>query len=99
MSLNSIEKRKTIAELKANFQTLGNPFKQAAIDLDSTEAEIGNVLNLNVERIEDPWILKNYLHEQLLSKHLPEVPYSKLSGDYHSYWFLNSEVISTKKLS
>lgn len=89
----------TKAELKQNFELAGLTLTQAANDLGCTPNHIQAVLNLNSERIEEPWILRNYLMNQLLSKGIEPHPYSKLIGDPKRFAFLNDDFIKQGRLA
>lgn len=65
MSLNQTEQQQTIDDLKRNFTLSGLTLEQVANDLMTTPARIENILNLKIESIEEPWILRNYLTEKL----------------------------------
>jgi Uncharacterized protein conserved in bacteria len=88
MSLTKAEKNKTINELNENFKLSGLTKKQVAQDLKTNVEYIDDLLNLKAKRIEDPWILKNFLQ-----KYNHQIQFTALSGDYHKYWFLNSAII------
>ncbi|MFT8949796.1 MAG: DUF2316 family protein, partial [Liquorilactobacillus hordei] len=64
MSLNFFEKKGTIAESKQNFKRAKVDVQTAAIELDTSDENIKNILVLNNVRPEDPWILKEYIHEK-----------------------------------
>ncbi len=68
MSLTIIERRNTKKELAANFNLAGVTLEQAAQDLATTPEHVEAVLQLQVDQIEEPWILRNYLNKQLAAQ-------------------------------
>ncbi|MBV7391453.1 MULTISPECIES: DUF2316 family protein [Enterococcus] len=92
MSLNQTEQQQTIDDLKRNFTLSGLTLEQVANDLMTTPARIENILNLKIESIEEPWILRNYLTEKL-AEIGKKAEFTVLVGDYHRLWFLNSQKI------
>ncbi|MGO3601889.1 MAG: DUF2316 family protein [Enterococcus malodoratus] len=98
MSLNPQQISDTKREFQENFEQTGLSIEQIAADLNTIPAIIEDTLNLNVSRIEDPWVLKNYLEAELSAQGKPVVPFTALVGDYHRHWFLNSRRIDKKKL-
>lgn len=85
--------------LQQNFERLGQPLTVVAQQLKTTPANITAILNLDDVAPEAPWILREYLNEALASAHQTAIPYSKLTGDYHQYWFLDSQRIERKQLN
>ncbi|MCH4170198.1 MAG: DUF2316 family protein [Lactobacillus sp.] len=93
MSLTPEESQRTKAELNANYQLANLSLAQIAQDLQTTPAHVQEVLNLNVRRIEEPWILKHYLDTQIKAAGNQPLPYSRLVGSPAKYWFLNNRFI------
>lgn len=98
MSLNKIEKVKTINELQTSFENSGLTISKVATDLQTNEEYIKDLLNLRARRIEDPWILKNYLEQYNADHNKAKVIYTALKGDYHNYLFLDSSTIERASL-
>lgn len=98
MSLNPQQMINTKKEFQDNFERTGLSLEQIAADLHTTPNVIDNTLNLEVNQIEDPWVLKNYLEDVLEQHGIDSVPFTALVGDYHRYWFLNSSRIYQKKI-
>lgn len=98
MSLTPAEQVATRQELQANFALSGLSFAQIAQDLATTPQRVQAALKLNVRHIEDPWILRNYLNEQLQQAGKTPVAYSKLTGDPAGYWFLDAQRIQRGRL-
>lgn len=69
---------------------------QVAVDLGTTPQKIRDVSQLNVNRIEEPWILRNYLVKALGQN---VTPFTVLVGDYHQLWFLDTAYIDRAQLS
>lgn len=98
MSLTVAEKRVTKKELQRNLILSGLSEEQVARDLKTSPKTIQNILQLKVTHIEDPWILKSYLEEQILGQQKNPLPFTALKGDYHQYWFLDSRRIEQRRL-
>ncbi|RRG09983.1 MAG: DUF2316 family protein [Lactobacillus sp.] len=98
MSLTVAEKRVTKKELQRNLILSGLSEEQVARDLKTSPKTIQNILQLKVTHIEDPWILKSYLEEQILDQQKNPLPFTALKGDYHQYWFLDSRRIERRRL-
>lgn len=98
MSLNQQQTINTKNEFQENFERSGLSLEQIAADLNTTPDVIADTLALNVSRIEDPWVLKNYLEDALQQQGIAGIPFTALVGDYHRHWFLNSRRIDKKKI-
>ncbi|MBU5360172.1 DUF2316 family protein [Enterococcus raffinosus] len=98
MSLTPQQVHNTKKELQENFERTGLAIDQIAADLQTTTDVIKDTLALEVNQIEDPWVLKNYLEDMLEQQGIASVPFTALVGDYHRYWFLNSRRIDKKKI-
>lgn len=98
MSLTAQQTLDTKKEFQENFERTGLTLEQIAEDLHTSTAIIADTLVLNVSRIEDPWVLKNYLEDVLDKKGIASIPFSALVGDYHRYCFLNSRRIEKRKI-
>lgn len=98
MSLTAQQILDTKKEFQENFERTGLTLEQIAEDLHTSPAIIADTLVLNVSRIEDPWVLKNYLEDVLDKKGIASIPFSALVGDYHRYCFLNSRRIEKRKI-
>ena len=98
MSLDETQIRNTKAELKSNFEKSGLTIEKIAKDLGTDETYINDLFNLNPRRLEDTWILKNYLIADLNSKSIEVTPFTALVGESENYWFLNSNYINNGKI-
>lgn len=98
MSLTPQQMQNTKREFRENFEHTGLTIEQIADDLNTAPEVIEDTLTLNVSRIEDPWVLKNYLEDHLKAHGKTIVPFTALVGDYHRHWFLNSRRIDKKKI-
>ncbi|MBX8938115.1 DUF2316 family protein [Enterococcus gilvus] len=98
MSLTPQQVTNTKKELQENFKRTGLSLEQVAQDLHTTTDVIEDTLNLSVHYIEDPWVLKNYLEDQLDDHGITPYPFTALVGDYHRQWFLNSHRIDQKEI-
>ncbi|GEP25100.1 MAG: DUF2316 family protein [Lentilactobacillus diolivorans] len=99
MSLTADEAAATRDELQKNFDLAGVSLERAAKDLHSTPEHIQAVLNLHPARIEEPWILRNYLFKQILAQEKEPYPFSKLIGDPKRFGFLNDQFIDQGQLA
>lgn len=99
MSLTRQQETATRDKLKQNFELANIPLNQVASDLDSTPEHVQDVMNLDSDRIEEPWVLKAYLDEKIINNGKQPVPYSALVGDPKQYWFLNNRFIQRGELS
>lgn len=98
MSLTKKQQQQTIDEFQTNLQLLNYSLDKIASDLQTTTEKITAVAQLQVQKIEEPWILRNYLIDELRKNRQTPVLFSALSGDFHNYWFLNTEIIEKGKL-
>ncbi|MGX4593224.1 DUF2316 family protein [Leuconostoc sp. JNUCC 76] len=98
MSLNEIERANTINELNVNFQLLHYSLTKIAQDLHTEPSRIQDILKLNHVMPEDAWILKNYLSRELFRQGKEEIAYTKLTGTYRDYWFLDQQIIEQNKI-
>ncbi|MBZ2200600.1 MAG: DUF2316 family protein [Lentilactobacillus hilgardii] len=99
MSLTADEAAATIEEFQQNFELAGVSLDTAAKDLHTSPLHLKQVMNLNVTRIEEPWILRNYLVKIILNHEKEPVPFSKLTGNPKRYRFLNNQYIEEGKLA
>ncbi|MCT0485284.1 DUF2316 family protein [Weissella paramesenteroides] len=95
MSLNFIERINTSKELRQNLKLSHLTIEHVAIDLNTSVQKINQILELDHVSPEDPWILKEYLSSKLRSQGIIGYPYSKLVGDFHDYWFLDTKKYPT----
>ena len=93
MSLSYEEIENTKKELKSNFDKSGLTVEEIADKIKTTPEYVEDLFNLNPRRLEDTWILKNYLIEVLNEKSVEVTPFTALRGSCEDYWFLNSDYI------
>ena len=98
MSLSAKQIDDTRRELRENLDKAGVKIQEAAADLGTTEEYIMQLLRLEPKRLEDTWILKNYLIEKVRKAGKTPTAFTALGGDYHVIWFLNSEYIDGGKI-
>lgn len=98
MSLSPEQKKNTIRELNENFEKSGLTVKQIACDLGTSEKYIGELFALRPKRLEDTWILKNYLIEKVTANCKAPTEFTALVGDHHGYWFLDGGYIDRGKM-
>ncbi len=65
MSLNPLQIQHTKKELRKNFELTGLSKSEIANDLKISEVKLEKIFNLKQRRLEDPWILRNYLLEKV----------------------------------
>ncbi|MFD0896596.1 DUF2316 family protein [Loigolactobacillus binensis] len=93
MSLTRAQQQATITEFKQNLQLSGLTTTTIAHDLHTDPDTIVALTQLRTQAIENPWILRNYLLQQISAAGKQPVPFTALVGDYHDYWFLNAKKI------
>ena len=98
MSLSEKQKEDTRRELKENLDKSGVTIQEAASGLGTTEEYIFQLLRLEPKRLEDTWILKNYLTEKVRIAGKSPTSFTALGGDYHFIGFLDSEYIDGGKI-
>lgn len=90
MSLTTSQTEATRREFKVNISRSGRSLAQIADALHTTPDIIAQCVDLHPNRIEDPWIIRNYLLNDLAQQGLTAEPFTALVGDYHQYWFLDA---------
>ena len=98
MSLSAKQIENTRRELRENLDKAGVKIHDAATDLGTTQEYIMQLLRLEPKRLEDTWILKNYLIDKVRKAGKTPTAFTALGGDYHVIWFLNSEYIDGGKI-
>ncbi|KZK38073.1 DUF2316 family protein [Lactococcus taiwanensis] len=99
MSLNPLQIQHTKKELRKNFELTGLSKSEIANDLKISEVKLEKIFNLKQRRLEDPWILRNYLLEKVEKTGQQPVPFTALAGDWHRHWFLDSNLIDQRQMS
>ncbi|MDH6364660.1 hypothetical protein M2139_001647 [Enterococcus sp. PF1-24] len=98
MSLSPRQMVDTRKQFRQNFKLADLSLDEIAADLYTTPNMISEILNLKVDRLEDPWILKIYLEDRITQQGLVPVPFTALSHDYHQLWFLDSHYIDEMRI-
>ena len=98
MSLTPQQEEDTRHELRANFEKAGVTIEQIAEDLGTSETYIVQLFRLEPKKLEDTWILKNYLIEKVKEAGETPTAFTALGGNYKHIWFLNSRYIDGKKI-
>ena len=98
MSLTKKQLHDTRKELLDNLDKSGLTIDQVAEDLETTPAYIDQLLHLKPRRLEDTWILKNYLCDKVREAGKTPTAFTALAGDYRYIWFLNAGYIDGKKI-
>lgn len=99
MTLNPQQIKNTQNELEQNFELSGLTKDQVATDLHISLTKLDHLFTLTQSSLNDPWILRNYLIEKVEAQGKKPVPFTALVGDWHQYWFLNSNLIDARKMS
>lgn len=98
MSLSKQQKEDTRRELCENLERASVEIADIARDLGTSERYIGELLALEPRRLEDTWILRNYLLEAVRERGGEPVPFTALAGDWHNYWFLDGAYIDRGRI-
>ena len=98
MTLTQAQTKRTSEELKSNFKKTGLTVEEVARDLKTTPEYIEDLLDLNPRRIEDPWILRNYLIDVLNEKSIEITPFTVLRVKSEKVWFLDSNYINNGEI-
>lgn len=93
MSLNIIERRNTRREFVQNIQLIGQTTATIAAELGISEQQLVEIISLKGRKIEDPWIVRNYLIDYAQQNNMRLIPFSKLKGEASEYFFLDSKYI------
>lgn len=99
MSLNPEQMAATRRELQANFELTGLTKAQVAAALHISETKLDHLFTLTQQSLNDPWILRNYLLDQVKAQGKTPVPFTALSGDWHRHWFLDAAAIDQRRMS
>ncbi|MBC1271814.1 DUF2316 family protein [Listeria booriae] len=99
MSLTQQQVTDTIREFQQNLAISEWSVDQIAAELQTSSEKISRILHLEQQSIEDPWILKEFLEQQIKKLGKTAVPFTALKGDYRQYWFLNAKKIDKMQLS
>lgn len=99
MSLTTQQRAATQHELAENLALSGKSSTQVAADLHISPVKLNHLLTLTQISLEDPWILRNYLLDQVAAAGRTPVPFTALAGDWHRHWFLNSALIDARQMS
>lgn len=99
MSLTQQQKLDTILEFQENMALANLTIEAIAEDFQVPSEKIARILQLQQHALEDPWILKEYLTKKVEAAGQIPVLFTALAGDYHHYWFLDSQKIDQMQLS
>lgn len=98
MSLTYEEQQMTREDIARAMADLGITPEQAAAALGTTPQNLRRVMRLDIHRLEDPWVLRNYLLDQAAEQHVP-VTFRVLNRDYHRLWFLDAAYIDRGRIA
>ncbi len=99
MSLKIIERRNTRREFVRNIQLIGQTTAVVAEDLKISEQQLIEIINLKGSKIEDPWIVRNYIIDYASKKNMHLIPFSKLKGEASDYFFLDLKYIQNGQIN
>ena len=99
MSLNSVQRYNTKMEFAQNIKLAGIEKVQIASDLGISMTKLDRILKLDQSSLNDPWILRNYLIKKIQKAGGEPAPFTALVGDWHDYWFLDSDIIDQGKIT
>lgn len=99
MSLNPQQQAATRRELTENLKRSELTIADLAQALGTDARNITQILNLQVGRIEDPWIVRNYLMRVLAERNITAAPYTALVGNAGDYWFLDNAYIARGQIN
>ena len=98
MSLSAQQIEDTKNELKANYEKTDLTVEDIANALSTSTDYINQLFHLEPKKLEDTWILKNYLIEKVKEASKEPTPFTALGGDYHVIWFLDANYIDGGKI-
>ncbi|MBT9671950.1 DUF2316 family protein [Secundilactobacillus kimchicus] len=93
MSLTIAQIEATKQEFKENIARSGLSLDDLALVLNTTSEVIAQSIAMHPRRIEDNWIIRNFLMKYMADNGIEVVPFTALLGDYHDYWFLDDRVV------
>lgn len=93
MSLTIKQQEDTHKELTENLLKSGLSIQTIANDLQTTEEYIEDLIHLFSNRVEDVWILRNYLIKKVQENGETITEFTALDGDWRNYWFLDTNYI------
>ena len=99
MSLTKEQENITQKELEANLAKSGLSIHEIAADLGTTDDYIDQLMHLKPLRIEDTWILRNYLLEKVKESGQEPTPFTILRVNPRRIWFLNADYIEGGKIT
>ena len=99
MSLTKEQENTTRIELEENFVKSGLSLHKVASDLGTTDDYIDQLMHLQPIRLEDTWILRNYLLEKVKETGNDPTPFSVLRANPRQIWFLNADYIEGGKIT
>lgn len=99
MSLSRKQQDDTRRELRENVERAGLAVARIAEDLGTSVPYINRLLDLEPARLEDTWILRNYLLDRVAAAGKDPVEFTALVGDWHDYWFLSGSYIDGGRIT
>ena len=97
MSLTQQQQDMAREDFVRAFAATGVTDEDAALALGTTPAYVARVARLDSRRIDDPWILRNYLLAEGKARGVT-VTFRVLTADYHTLWFLDGAYIDRGRL-
>ena len=99
MSLSPRQIKNTRRELQANLERSGLNTVEVARGIGTSEEYVLELMDLRPKRLEDTWILRNFLIDAVIKTGQTPVEFTALKGDWHDYWFLNGSYIDGKRIT
>lgn len=93
MSLTPAQTEASRREFKENIKRSGLSLTDIANELGTTADVIARCIDMHPRRIDDNWIIRNFLLKYMTDHGIEPLPFTALVGDYHDYWFLNPDIV------
>ena len=98
--LSEQQEEDTRRQLKESLDLAGVDIQTIADDLGTTAEYIERLFRLEPIRLEDTWILRNYLEDKVEKAGKEPVKFTSLRKNaYHIIWFLDAKYIDGRKIT
>ena len=85
--LNRQEKLNTAHELQENFSRLNSDLPTILNDLQISEEELNQILNMDNPELGHVWMVRDYLEDKLKEQGTEVYPFSRLADHSANRWF------------
>lgn len=85
--LTPLQTIRTRKELQENYKRLNEPEEQVLKDVQISQKELHNVLNMTHPYPGDVWKVRDYLEDKLTEKGIPMKPFSRLADHSANHWY------------